>query len=200
MSEQITIADEKRALRQRMRKLRLVADQKEGPVGTLAITHLALDAVERLGLTAGKVVAGYWPIVTEIDPRPLMARLEERGLTCALPVIAGDGVPLLFRAWSPRDGAVTAGPRGTFEPLPSAAEVKPDVIIAPVLAFDREGRRLGQGGGYYDRTLEALRAEKPVVVIGLAYALQEVEAVPEEDMDARLDWLLTERGLTQVSG
>jgi 5-formyltetrahydrofolate cyclo-ligase len=188
----------KRSLRWRMRKLRLVADQKEGPVGTLAITRFAMENTERLGLEAGKVVAGYWPIVTEIDPRPLMARLEERGLTCALPVIVSDDQPLIFRAWSPRDGAVQAGPRGTFEPEPSAEQVEPDVILAPVLGFDRAGRRLGQGGGYYDRTLAALRARKPVNVIGVAYGLQEIDAVPEEETDARIDWFLTERELTQV--
>ena len=199
MTGDMSIADEKKALRQRMRKLRLVADQKEGPIGTLAITRQALDNTEALGLTAGKTVAGYWPIVTEIDPRPLMARLEERGLTCALPVIAGDDAPLVFRAWSPRDSDVQAGPRGTFEPLPSAEEVVPDAVLAPVLAFDRAGRRLGQGGGYYDRTLMALRAQKPVVVIGVAYGLQEIDAVPDELTDARLDWFLTERELTRVS-
>ncbi len=200
MSVQGSISDDKKALRRRMRQLRLVADQKEGPIGTMAITRLALHGAGDLGCAPGKVLAGYWPIVTEIDPRPLMARLEEAGLVCALPVIAAEEAPLVFRRWSPRDGAVQAGPRGTFEPVTSAEEVFPDVILAPVLAFDRAGRRLGQGGGYYDRTLPVLRARSSVIVIGVAYGLQEVDLVPDGETDARLDWILTERELTRVGG
>lgn len=199
MTVQSSISEDKSALRRRMRQLRLVADQKEGPLGTMAITRLALDAAADLGCRPGKVVAGYWPIVTEIDARPLMARLEEAGLVCALPVIAGEAAPLIFRRWSPRDGVIQAGPRGTFEPVPSAEEVVPDIVLAPVLAFDRAGRRLGQGGGYYDRTLPLLRSRNAVVVIGVAYALQEVDHVPDAETDARLDWILTERELIRAA-
>lgn len=194
----MTLDEEKKALRRRMRALRLVVDQKEGPDAGRGLTVNGLPRRGDLGIGAGTVVGGYWPIVTEIDVRPLLARLELEGAACALPVIAETGGPLVFRRWRLED-PLEEGPRATYHPLPSAPEVTPEVLFVPLLAFDAGGYRLGQGGGYYDRTLAALRARGPVTAVGVGYAIQQVDHVPHGPHDARLDWLLTENALTRAS-
>jgi 5-formyltetrahydrofolate cyclo-ligase len=194
-----TIDDEKKALRQRMRQLRLIADQKQGPDATLGLLHTALPRMAEMGLVPGVVAAGYWPIATEIDIRPLLARLADRGVVLALPVIAMEGGLLAFRRWQPVD-ELEEGPRGTMHPLPSQPEVRPDIVFVPLLAFDARGNRLGQGGGYYDRTLAFLRRQGPVTAVGVAYAIQRRERVPAAAGDARLDWMLTEDALLRVAG
>lgn len=145
-------------------------------------------------LPPGEVVAGYWPMGDEIDPRPLMAELARRGRNLALPVVAARGQALTFRAWSPGD-RLEPGPHGTAHPIAGAAERIPDLLLVPLLAFDRAGFRLGYGGGYYDRTLETLRARAQVKAIGLAFAAQEVAIIPRDGHDQRLDGILTEDGL-----
>jgi 5-formyltetrahydrofolate cyclo-ligase len=193
-----TLDEQKQALRVRARKMRLVADQKEGPVAAAAAALNLLSRLDEIGLRPGAVVAGYWPIATEIDDRPLLARLHERGCVCALPLVAARGGPLVFRRWAPLD-EVEPGEHETWQPLASAAEVVPDALIVPLLAFDAAGWRLGQGAGYYDRTLAALRAAAPVVAIGMAYAAQRFAAVPHGPLDQRMDWLLTEQLLARAA-
>ncbi|QFU07969.1 putative 5-formyltetrahydrofolate cyclo-ligase [Rhodobacteraceae bacterium THAF1] len=136
----------------------------------------------------GRAVAGYAPIGTEIDPTPAMAAHD--GPVC-LPVIDGDGLPLRFRKWSP-GCAMQAGAFGAMVPA-SGAWLVPDVLIVPLVAFDRSGGRLGYGGGFYDRTLAELRAAGPVTAIGFAYAAQEADALVQEATDAPLDQIVTER-------
>jgi 5-formyltetrahydrofolate cyclo-ligase len=145
------------------------------------------------GDLAGAMVAGYWPIGDEIDPLPLMERLAARGSALALPVVAAAGHALDFRAWRP-GAPLEAGPHGTRHPPPAAAAAVPAIVLVPLLAFDRRGFRLGRGGGYYDRTLERLRANAQILAIGLAYAAQEVSEVPRDGRDQRLDRVLTEAG------
>ncbi|MFL9827654.1 5-formyltetrahydrofolate cyclo-ligase [Rhodoplanes sp. SY1] len=140
---------------------------------------------------AGTVVSAYMAIHSEIDPAPLMRRFVENGAGLALPVVQGRGKPLLFRAWAPGVPLTTAG-FGLLEPGPEAPIVVPDVLLVPLAAFDRAGHRIGYGAGHYDMTLAALRAERPVVAIGLAYASQEIVRVPANERDARLDLVLTE--------
>ncbi|MEI2686726.1 MAG: 5-formyltetrahydrofolate cyclo-ligase [Cypionkella sp.] len=101
------------------------------------------------------------------------------------------GMPLVFRAWSPGE-ALVPGVWDIPVPLETAAEVLPDVLLVPMLAFDRAGYRLGYGGGFYDRTLEKLRKLKAVVAIGVAYRAQMVEEVPRGGHDAPLDYVMTE--------
>lgn len=192
-----TLDEQKQALRIRARKMRLVADQKEGPVAAAAAAAGLLARLGEVGAEPGAVVAGYWPIATEIDDRPLLARLHERGFVCALPVVAGRGEPLVFRRWAPLD-EVEPGEHETWQPLASAPEVAPDLVIVPLVAFDADGWRLGQGVGYYDRTLAALRGRGPILAIGMAYAAQQFEAVPHGPLDQRMDWLLTERSLARA--
>jgi 5-formyltetrahydrofolate cyclo-ligase len=132
------------------------------------------------------------PLNSEVSPLPLMKKLVEGGARLALPVIAGRGKPLIMRAW--KFGApLDRGQWGIREPTPDAAEVEPDIVLVPLLAFDRAGHRIGYGAGYYDMTITTLRARKTVTAIGIAFAAQEVAEVPATERDARLDLVLTER-------
>lgn len=140
--------------------------------------------------SAGVIIAGYWPMGDEMDPRPLMLALAERGHRLALPVTPPRGQPLSFRAWAP-GGALRPGPMGTSEPA-EGEELRPDWLLVPLLAFDRAGRRLGYGGGYYDRTLAGLPSAK---AIGIAYAGQEMTEVPAGPQDMRLPLIATEAGV-----
>lgn len=158
-----------------------------------AAGHLPLDA-----LPAFSCFSGYHALGDELDPGPLIRRLAGTGARFALPVADLADAPLIFRAWDSRDVPVP-DLYGVPAPPPSAKIVTPDLIICPLLAFDRSGARLGQGGGHYDRTIEALRARGPVFVLGLAYAGQEIEAIAVEAHDQRLDAILTENGYTPVS-
>ena len=117
---------------------------------------------------------------SELDPGPLLQRFADFGATIVLPVATSSDQPLVFQH---ADGQAYAAP---------------DIVIAPLLAFDRNGGRLGQGGGHYDRTLEGLRARSPVFVIGLAFAGQQIDAVPREPHDQWLDAILTEISYTSV--
>ncbi len=153
-------------------------------------------AAERLDaaladLPPGATVSGYLAFRSELDPAPALARLAARGAALCMPVVEAKGRPLVFRRWRP--GAPTVmGVFGVEIPADETTAT-PDVVIAPMLAFDRAGFRLGYGGGFYDRTLAALRAAGTVRAIGFAYAGQEVAAVPREPTDARLDMIVTER-------
>lgn len=144
-----------------------------------------------VALAPGTTVAGYFPIRSEIDPRPLMRQLAAVGARLALPVVAGRGQPLTMRLWE-FGAPLVAGIWGIRTPHEEAPAVEPDILLVPLLAFDRRGHRLGYGAGYYDMTLAALRARKPVTAVGVGFAAQEVPEVPVTPRDARLDLMLTE--------
>lgn len=139
----------------------------------------------------GRVLAGYMPMRTEIDPLPAMAAHQG---PVGVPVIVAKASPLRFREWSPGCRLV----EGAFKAMipEEGAWVEPEVLIVPLLAWDRRGFRLGYGGGFYDRTLAGLRARGPVVAVGFAFAAQEVEAVPTDAFDQRLEAVVTEKGVT----
>jgi 5-formyltetrahydrofolate cyclo-ligase len=143
-------------------------------------------------IPGGLVVSGFSPLKSEINPLPLMRAFAAAGAQIALPVVAGKGRPLVMRAWNFGE-ALSAGVWGIREPMPEALEVFPDVLIVPLLAFDRTGHRIGYGAGYYDMTIARLRGMKSVTAIGIAYAAQEIAQVPATPRDARLDLVLTER-------
>jgi 5-formyltetrahydrofolate cyclo-ligase len=143
-------------------------------------------------IAPGTIVAGFMPMKSEINPLPLLRSLAAAGARLALPVVAGQGKPLIMRAWAFGEPLV-AGVWGIREPEPTAPAVAPDILIVPLLAFDRAGHRVGYGAGYYDRTIAALRAEHPLLALGLAFAAQEIAAVPATPHDAPLDLVLTER-------
>jgi 5-formyltetrahydrofolate cyclo-ligase len=144
---------------------------------------------------AGAVVAGFWPMGPEIDIRPLVLALHERGHAALLPVTPKRGQPLGFRRWTP-DAPLVRGPFGTQEPGPEAEAMVPDWLLVPLLAFDREGRRLGYGAGYYDRTLAALPG---AFALGVGYALQEMPEVPAGPDDVPVHAVATERELIRVT-
>lgn len=148
----------------------------------------------------GEAVSGYWPMGGELDIRPAMRGLAARGTPILLPVVVARAAPLAFRRWLPGDALVPAG-FGTSVPDPSRPEGTPGILLVPLLAFDARGFRLGHGGGYYDRTIAALRGSGlPVRAVGVAFACQEVERVPVEGFDQRLDAVATERGLRAFAG
>jgi len=138
------------------------------------------------------IVATYLPIQSEINPGPLSKALVEAGCELALPCIKRKAQPLEFRRFTPGD-KLRGGPYNTREPLKSAEIVDPDIVLLPLLAFSKNGYRLGYGGGFYDRSLVALRAKKQIFACGLAYAAQEVPRVPTDEYDQKLDGVLTER-------
>ena len=152
-------------------------------------------AVARRGLPfeirPGMVVSGYSPIRNEIDPVPLMQKIAELGGQLALPAVMARGQSLTFRAWSPNDRMVM-GPLGIPEPSPAAAEVLPDIMLVPLAAFDRLGHRIGYGAGHYDYTFAHLRKTKAVRGVGIAFAAQQIKAVPALAHDVALDYVLTE--------
>lgn len=155
----------------------------------------AAKAVAKRGLPLeimrGTIVSGYSPIRSEIDPVPLMRTLATQGVRLALPAVMARGKSLAFRVWSP-DDRLMLGPLGILEPSPAAAEVVPDIMLVPLAAFDRLGHRIGYGAGHYDFTLAHLRKTKAITAIGLAFAAQEIEAVPALSHDVALDYVLTE--------
>lgn len=139
---------------------------------------------------AGKVLAGYMPMRTEIDPLPAMA--AHQGPVC-VPVILGKGRPLAFCEWTP-DARMVPGEFGAQ--IPEAGDwLTPQVLIVPLVAFDGQGGRLGYGGGFYDRTLEGLRARGDVLAVGFAFDAQRLDCLPLEPTDQRLDLIVTERGV-----
>lgn len=152
--------------------------------------------MDRMPPTPGAVIAGYWPIGDELDLRPLLAALAATGAQVALPVVVERRAPLDFRLWR-ADDALEPGAHGTWHPPLSAPAVVPTLLLVPLLAFDDDGWRLGYGGGYYDRTLAALKPG--IIAVGVGYAAQRVEKLPHDERDQRLDWILTEASLHQVS-
>jgi 5-formyltetrahydrofolate cyclo-ligase len=147
----------------------------------------------------GAMASGFMPIKSEINPLPLMKTLADAGARLALPVVAGRSKPLIMRAWNFGE-PLGSGVWGIRGPRPEAPEVEPDILLVPLLAFDRTGHRLGYGGGYYDLTIAFLRARKSIVAIGLAYTAQEIAAVPATPRDAALDLVLTEREVIDLRG
>ena len=173
-------------LRRKMRALRNdLAAQARG-AGEAAAARLPLDQFAKFDPFAGYLSQG-----SEIDAGPLMRRLAATGARMALPAVTNRDAPLVFRLWDP-NVALQPDALGVMAP-PSAAEViRPDLVIVPLLAFDRLGGRLGQGGGHYDRTLAELRQQRAVFALGLAHAGQETREIPMEAHDQRLDAILTE--------
>lgn len=187
---------------------RALAKQRRADAAARA-GHAAAEAVaERVaGLLAGfpladfpraTVVAGYWPIGTELDVRHTLSHLDLIGFGCALPVVVAKGEPLVFRTWTPQTPMERSG-LGILAPAAAVPEVDPDVLLVPLLAFDRAGYRLGYGAGFYDRTLERLRRSKRVTAIGIGFAGQEVDDVPRDRYDQPLDWLVTENFVLRIA-
>lgn len=169
----------------RLRRQALSARARGGD--TAALTR---NLQEALVPWAGEILAGYWPIRGEADPRPAMARHD--GPLC-LPVVVRPAAPLLFRLWDGTDVTLEQGAFNTSHPRDSQPAATPRVVIIPLAGFDRAGNRLGYGGGFYDRTLEMLRREGPVAAIACAYAVQELPLIPAEPTDQPVDLIVTDQ-------
>jgi 5-formyltetrahydrofolate cyclo-ligase len=163
----------------------LTVEQRAAAAQAVATRGLPIE------IARGTIVSGYSPIRSEIDPAPLLRALAAQGAQLALPAIMARGQSLAFRAWSPND-KLLLGPLGILEPSPAAIEVIPDIMLVPLAAFDRAGHRIGYGAGHYDYTLAHLRKLKHIIAIGLAFAAQEIVAVPALPHDVALDYVLTE--------
>ncbi len=159
----------------------------------------ALDALVGYVLRAPQpsCVSGYAAIRTEMDPMPALERIHAAGITVCLPVVVAPGQPLAFRPWHP-GMALVAGAFGAAIP-PEGPDVTPDLLIMPLSGFDDTGARLGYGGGFYDRTLARLRAAGAVRAVGLGYAAQQLDRVPTEPTDQRLDAVVTEHGVQEFA-
>lgn len=186
----MSLSEEKEALRARMRLRRK------------NLTEALRDSAGR-GLVAAwrgqfehldprTAISAFWPNPSELDCRPLLDHLHGRGHPLLLPVVVERDHPLIFRRWAPGDPLMRGN--GAHVPLDSAPEAEPDFLLVPLTAFDRSGYRLGQGAGYYDRTLAGLRARRAITAVGVAFTIQEVERVPFDGYDQRLDGVLTELG------
>ena len=185
------MSDVKSTLRQTAyaaRKLAFAAREETGAVAAATALLLA-----EIGPAQGRIIAGYMPIRTELDPLPAMMALHGQGARLVVPVIAGEGLPLDFREWTP-GCALTEGPFGAMIPE-SGDWLFPDTLIVPLVGFDAACNRLGYGGGFYDRTLARLAETAPIRAIGFAFAAQELPALPVEATDIPLDAIVTEAGI-----
>ena len=168
-------------------------DEAKARLGASAPASIAAHFLAALPLPAASSVAGYAAIGSEADPAELLRQLDAAGHVCSLPAVETRSAPLVFRRWRPGD-PLEPGDHGTRAPSRTAPLCRPDIVLVPLLAFDAAGRRLGYGGGYYDRTLAALRAEgQPVAAVGVAFSAQEAQDLPEDEFDQRLDWIVTEK-------
>ncbi len=191
----MTLAGDKKRLRAEMAGARRRAAADPGPAARAVRDRFLARFGDRV---AGAGVSAYWPIGDELDPLPLLHALARRGAVCALPAVIGSGRPLAFRRWRPGDALVEAR-FGLSEPPGTAPPVVPDIVVVPLLAVDRAGRRLGYGGGYYDRTIAALRCRGEVLVVGIGYDVQIRPSVPEGADDRRVDWVVSEKRIFECS-
>lgn len=182
-------------------RLRDAAVHKRAGLGADFAQYAARDVMrlaDSLPLPENPVISAYWALKTELDLRPLMTAFYNKGVPVCLPVVVGKRESLLFRRWSPQ-AELVKGLYGTEQPDEKYETVEPNVLFLPLLAFDRQGGRLGYGGGFYDRTVHELRAKNPeVIVVGTGFSAQEIDEVPVEDTDEKMDWILTESELIKV--
>ena len=191
------LAARKQALRAAAKAVRRQAAAADRAAGGRAAMALCALFLESGAATGDSIVSGYWPMGDEVDSRPLLEALAALGCRLVLPAMRGPDQPLDFRCWSPGDPLVAAG-FGTREPAADRPVFDPQILLVPLLAFDAEGYRLGYGGGFYDRSLARLRSAGDVLAVGLAYADQQVESLPRDANDQKLDWLVTERALIRL--
>jgi 5-formyltetrahydrofolate cyclo-ligase len=154
--------------------------------------RLAEEGLRLARLWGARIVSAFHPLCDEPDTLPLLARLAAEGFATALPAVIRRGSPLTFRLWRPGE-PTRPGAMSIREPLEQAPAVDPDLLFVPLACFDRRGHRIGYGAGFYDRTLERLRAVKPVHAAGVAYGVCEIASVPYETHDQSLDAVVTEQ-------
>ncbi|HTM81071.1 5-formyltetrahydrofolate cyclo-ligase [Asticcacaulis sp.] len=193
-------ADQKPLLRNEMKRRRAAFAQGSPLAGDM-LAEIALDHLDARRQWPAKdvVIGGYWPIQSEINPFPLMQVFKERGYALALPCLVAEGEEfhMIFRRFSLGDDLVS-GPFDIHQPADDADEIAPDLVLLPLLAFDEQGWRLGYGGGYYDRVLVRLRAQKDMKAYGVAFSGQQLAEVPFEVHDQPLDGIFTDQSVIHV--
>ena len=190
MTRTDSLNDQKQALRREASDRRAAAHaERADHAGTALAERFCAALQDRL---AGAIVSLFSPMRDEIDVAALFAAAADHGARTALPVMDGPDAPLIFRAWSPGDPLVDAA-FGVCEPADDAPTVLADIVGVPLLAFDCAGNRLGYGGGYYDRSLRALRAAHDIIAVGICYDEQEMPDIPTHRRDERLDMIITDR-------
>jgi len=191
MSDAGDIGKLKGALRAAARERRAMFFRANGT----AVAKKLCEFMPELYLPHKAVVAGYGPRGSELDPLPALSYLAGRGYPLALSAAVAKDQPLVFRNWKPGDPLVP-DVIGSLAPLPASPTVVPDVLFLPVIAYDRQGHRLGSGANLYSPTIAGVRAQgKALQVIGLSFAIQEEHSVPFEPSDVLLDGIVTERGV-----
>ena len=186
------VKKQKKLMRAEARARRAEAHSRQAGAPERALRHF----LDSLGFANGAVVSGYLPVDDEFDVVPFLAAANRHGCATGLPFVSGKGEPLVFRAWAPGD-ALVDGALNIPVPPDDAPVVVPSLLLVPMLAFDAAGYRLGYGGGFYDRTLVLLKTSNPsTLAVGVAYAAQQVDAVPRNHFDQPLDWIITEEGAT----
>lgn len=191
----MSVSDAKAELRRAVLARRKAVHEREREAFS---ERLAVEGVQIARRAFVSRVSAYWPIGSEADTRMLMAALDYHEFQTLLPVTGPRGRPLTFRRWK-QGQPMVEGPMGLFEPSPRLPEGVPQLLFVPLAAFDRRGFRIGYGAGHYDVTLAHLRARGPAPAIGIAFACQEIDRVPEEDHDQPLDLILTEKELIDCS-
>jgi 5-formyltetrahydrofolate cyclo-ligase len=193
------ISEQKDRLRAEMRAKRQEHARNASPsCQSLAWQKMAELFLRHISLDAGVIIASYCAFGNEMNPQLLAEALRAQGHKIALPVVAGKGLPLVFRTYE-KGGVLIANTMGIEEPAPDNPVTEPDVLLAPMLAFDSLGNRLGYGGGFYDRTIAGLRLRKPLLTIGIAYAYQQLPQIAAEAHDMRLDKIVTEIDIVGIS-
>jgi 5-formyltetrahydrofolate cyclo-ligase len=183
----MSLAELKRLARSKASTIRNAIQETTGAGAALAARGLPVSRNAQ-----NQIISAFHSFGTEISTFELFDKLVADGWTTALPIVVAKNTPLVFRKWAPGE-PLASGLWDIKIPPDTAPEVQPDVLLVPLLAFDRQGYRLGYGGGFYDRTLEKLRAIKKVTAIGIAYAAQEVDSVLRDAHDQQLDWIMTEQ-------
>lgn len=198
----------KASLRSKLKARRAEAARANDGANAAAIAALAADRfMAAIPVGVGQVVAGYWPVEDELDPRPLLIQLQRKGAMIVLPAVQSGSRLLQFRLCDDLANLPPAGAYGIPAPAATAKPLVPDILLVPLVGFDSAGHRLGMGGGYYDATLEGLRAppekggvDKKILAVGYAFAVQQVAELPHAAHDERLDWAVTERGAVRFAG
>jgi 5-formyltetrahydrofolate cyclo-ligase len=191
-ADSAAINERKRALRRELRLRRAALSPADRAVASEAA---ARHVLESLPWRERRKMSLFWPLADEIDTQLLLHDLHRLGAEPLLPRMQGKGQPLVFHAWAP-ELALVPGSFGVMEPSADLPVVVPEIVLAPLLAFDRRGHRLGYGAGFYDRTFDAIVAAggEPLRV-GYCFACQEIAEVPVDETDVPLDAVVTEEGL-----
>lgn len=189
----VSIDEQKKAFRRQAKAVRLDAFHEHPHAGADIAQQLL-----KLSLPKAAAISAFWPLAEELDTLPLLHALHDQGHPMLLPVMLGTGKPLEFARWQPGDVLKQAA-FNTLEPSDDKARMTPDIMLCPLLAFDRQGYRMGYGGGFYDRSIAQLQAQGQLLTIGVAFAAQEVAAVPRGEYDMPLDMIVSEQEVIKIA-